>query len=758
MVTETLQKGTILHGKYCIQEVAANGGSSVVYRAKNFKTRVILKECFVPQWMTRQGDGEIVPLPGQEAQAQAVWDRFAEEAQYLAALRDVPDVGKILEQFSENGTQYLVLEEQEGITLRQYCATHSLRPEQMIQMMLPLIDILSEVHRRGILHLDMNPDNLLVERDGTMHLLDFGNACFAGERPALLQAQPAYSAVELYDNAAPSAETDVYGVCAVLYEALTGRPPEPALERLLFDELPAPSALNREISSELEGVILKGLSLNPEARFAAMDDLASALKDSLRRGQTRRRRQLLAWGSALCAALCGVLLWLWLWEPPAWYETVETETFSILIDHRMSDADRLEAEEELNRRLTAFAGTEYLLREEDHYWVVTVPYDCFQGRPIADTVKEQFSDLWRLRRLQTYCQPVVSWYDAADVPELPWIVTVYEAAEGLSDVSYMTSRQECTIRMDSLQTTYLLGIPGNMSNQIAVAVSQDDYDPVVLQSAGGSGAFYLGLPSGSAEPVCLSNMSVGEVQLLDDTGSIQLTMQEDWNIEALFALSDAAMREATPQIILYHSMFGEEVLLFICEVGACILNGQITLQCCQNQREWLPAYLRACLLETEGEDPYDPIQQYCLEQPVEAYQNVNPVSYLYQPPASDPLEAAAMAIQALGISTRANQAEQTLTVFLQFPLETDLPALSIACLQRLAALPEVQTLECPTLIYVVDPEETGAFYTVTLAKTSDRKYAMLRIEGEALEPYQEEIKKLWTEDALGEPFTATCMP
>ena len=81
MVTETLQKGTILHGKYCIQEVAANGGSSVVYRAKNFKTRVILKECFVPQWMTRQGDGEIVPLPGQEAQAQAVWDRFAEEAQ-----------------------------------------------------------------------------------------------------------------------------------------------------------------------------------------------------------------------------------------------------------------------------------------------------------------------------------------------------------------------------------------------------------------------------------------------------------------------------------------------------------------------------------------------------------------------------------------------------------------------------------------------------------------------------------------------------
>ena len=112
----------------------------------------------------------------------------------------------------------------------------------------------------------------------------------------------------------------------------------------------------------------------------------------------------------------------------------------------------------------------------------------------------------------------------------------------------------------------------------------------------------------------------------------------------------------------------------------------------------------------------------------------------------------------LGITTAYVSAQQTLCMFLEFPLDEDLPSLSIACLQRIAALPEVQQLECPVAIQVLAPEETDASYLVVLYWENGRQYAELQLQGKAMAPYQAELQALWTEDVLGEPYKAILMP
>ena len=760
MAAEALREGTILHGEYCIQSVIGSGGSAVIYQATCAEMRVILKECFVPQWMARQQDGRIVPLPGQEQEAQAAWERFAQEGQYLAVLRDVPGVGQLLEQFRENGTQYLVLEEQPGISLREYRKTNALGPEETVRLMLPVIDILGEVHRRQVLHLDFNPDNILIERDGTPHLLDFGSACFLGKRPDLVQAESAYSAIELYDSSPLSPAADVYSVCAVLYEALTGRAPESALERLFLDELSPSSTLNPAISPALSDVLLRGLALDPQERYAAMDELSEALRVCLAGVQAHRRRKRWEWVITISTVLCSALLWLFLWEPPAWYETQKTQTFSIRIDYRMSETLQQETETELNRRLTEFAGTDYLLRRENGYWVATVPYACFQGEAVDQVIQERFTDFGWIRRLQTYLQPQVDWSEAEAVPEFPWIVTVYTSPTEISSPYAQASRMDLQLRMDSLPIPHLVGVPGNAADQAAVAVSPADYDPVVMESVGSGGRFSLDLPIGSEDSIWLSRLTVGDAEPIQENGEtgIALTLQETWNKEALFRLSSLALEEETKQIVIRYDTVGALDPLFTCEVEAPIVDGEIALSLCEGQRQWLPDYLCATLLETDTVEPLYPHEQYYLEQPVDAYQNVNPASYLYQPPGTDPCDTAAEAIQMLGITTAYVSAQQTLCMFLEFPLDEDLPALSIACLQRIAALPEVQQLECPVAIQVLAPEETDASYLVVLYWENGRQYAELQLQGKAMAPYQTELQALWTEDVLGEPYKAILMP
>ncbi|MBR0366442.1 MAG: protein kinase, partial [Clostridia bacterium] len=154
-------------------------------------------------------------------------------------------------------------------------------PNSALAMMRPLMESLIEVHRHGIIHRDISPDNIMITRDSKVKLLDFGAArdiSIGGNKSLSIQLKPGYAPEEQYrthGNQGPW--TDVYALCATIYRAITGIPPIEALERLQHDSLKAPSALGVNIDPNAESAIMRGLAVFANVRTQTV----SALYDQL---------------------------------------------------------------------------------------------------------------------------------------------------------------------------------------------------------------------------------------------------------------------------------------------------------------------------------------------------------------------------------------------------------------------------------------------------------------------------------------------
>jgi serine/threonine protein kinase len=139
------------------------------------------------------------------------------------------------------------------------------------------MDALRAVHKEGLLHRDLAPDNIYITREGRVKLLDFGAARFAaGEHSRSLSIilKPGYAPEEQYRTRGKQGPwTDVYGLAATLYRAITGTVPPEALDRLDEDELIAPSRLGIGITAAQEAVLLKALAVKAAARYPSMQDL-----------------------------------------------------------------------------------------------------------------------------------------------------------------------------------------------------------------------------------------------------------------------------------------------------------------------------------------------------------------------------------------------------------------------------------------------------------------------------------------------------
>jgi serine/threonine protein kinase len=136
----------------------------------------------------------------------------------------------------------------EGLTLKQYLERQPggrIPVEQAWRLLQPVMDALRAVHKEGLLHRDLAPDNIYITRDGRVKLLDFGAARFAaGEHSRSLSIilKPGYAPEEQYRSRGKQGPwTDVYGLAATLYRAITGTVPPEALDRLDQDELIPPS-------------------------------------------------------------------------------------------------------------------------------------------------------------------------------------------------------------------------------------------------------------------------------------------------------------------------------------------------------------------------------------------------------------------------------------------------------------------------------------------------------------------------------------
>ncbi|MBF5042195.1 protein kinase [Aggregicoccus sp. 17bor-14] len=261
-------------GPYAVLAHAGSGAMGDVYRARD----------------PRLGrDVALKVLPAHLAQEPMRLARFRQEARAAGALSH-PHLLRVFDVGVHEGTPYLVSEWLEGRTLRAQLAQGALSREATLQLGVQLARGLAAAHERGIVHRDIKPANIFLCEDGGCRLLDFGLAKLVesvedeepGTRSGEVLGTVGYMAPEQIRGEAVDPRADLFGLCAVLYEACAGRPPfagGSAGERLgatLRDEPPA-------LEGELGRVLARGLAKAPSQRFQSAQDLAFVL-ESLRDG------------------------------------------------------------------------------------------------------------------------------------------------------------------------------------------------------------------------------------------------------------------------------------------------------------------------------------------------------------------------------------------------------------------------------------------------------------------------------------------
>ncbi len=290
---------TILHGEFMIGEVVGHGGFGIVYRAfdLNLQSQVAVKELFPEGLMTRtqepaggpdagrSGSSSAVTYIEDSAYIQAVREKFVREARILARLESQQGddgIVRVHSLFSENGTDYMVMEFLEGQTLKEYLKIrHTIKWQELLDLLYPCMKVLEQLHRQGIIHRDISPDNIMIlEHSGRLKLLDFGNVKVnvheqdyqSTKIPAIKKG---YSPIEQYSaKAIIGPETDIYALCATIYRCLTGTvPPEPP--EIMLSGLKKPSEMGVQIPKDAEDILLKGLSVKLADRVHHIEDLIS---------------------------------------------------------------------------------------------------------------------------------------------------------------------------------------------------------------------------------------------------------------------------------------------------------------------------------------------------------------------------------------------------------------------------------------------------------------------------------------------------
>jgi serine/threonine protein kinase len=255
-----------------------DGGFGIVYLAwdHSLERKVALKEYLPASIAARRGDTDVSVLSERHRNTfDAGLRSFVNEGKLLAHF-DHPALVKVHRFWEANGTAYMVMPFYEGITLKAHLEGLSGAPDEawLKNLLMPLLDALQTLHAEHCYHRDIAPDNiLLVGPTLKPLLLDFGAARrIIGDATQALTVilKPGYAPVEQYAEVASMHQgpwTDVYALCAVLYNAVTGGTPGPSVARLVKDDLvPATRAARGRYAAGFLAAIDHGLAVRPEDR------------------------------------------------------------------------------------------------------------------------------------------------------------------------------------------------------------------------------------------------------------------------------------------------------------------------------------------------------------------------------------------------------------------------------------------------------------------------------------------------------------
>lgn len=321
----TLPFASLLAGRYTVGRHIFTDGEGVMYAAleNSGGVRVILKEYFpVTLSEGRDAAGSILPKEGKEVLFKTTRMDFADLYRSIMRITPATGLAAVLDVVEANNTVYAVLEQVGGETLSHYLSEHPgcIPAAQARSMMQAVMEGVAALHKAGLVHRGISPENILLTGGGTARLCGYGTLGLRTEGGELKsQLYEGYSAPEQYSAAEFEGRyTDVYGLAAVFYRLVTGQAPVSARQRLVSDSLPAARQLEPSVPGHVSAVLEGALELDPAQRIQNVPELMGALMseraaESLSHPTGREwavsGKSLLAGSLVVIAVLFALLLW-----------------------------------------------------------------------------------------------------------------------------------------------------------------------------------------------------------------------------------------------------------------------------------------------------------------------------------------------------------------------------------------------------------------------------------------------------------------
>lgn len=283
-----LRLGTKLAGKYIIGKVIGEGGFGITYIGWDEKLElpIAIKEFFPPKIASRDtttGNNTIYMFDhADEKSFEEGMRRSVKEARSMSKLEAYEGIVSIRDFFNENKTAYIIMEYVDGETLKEYLKENGkMEPEDVLKVMKPVMKALEQMHRTGMIHRDISPDNIMIRRDGQVKLIDFGAARVAqeeDEKSLTVMLKRGFSPEEQYRSKGHQGPwTDIYALSATMYYMLTGVIPPESMERVLEDKYVSLKEYDIELDTKIADAIDKGLCVLAKNRYQSMSDLIHAI-------------------------------------------------------------------------------------------------------------------------------------------------------------------------------------------------------------------------------------------------------------------------------------------------------------------------------------------------------------------------------------------------------------------------------------------------------------------------------------------------
>ncbi|MCD6322730.1 MAG: serine/threonine protein kinase, partial [Clostridiales bacterium] len=280
-----LPEGYEINDRYTIGTVKGSGGFANTYIGydKYFSKKVAIKEFLPSEFVSRTDKNLKLSIKSKKHKKafKTGKKKFLNETRILQNLTDVKGAVNVEGFFRANNTAYMVMELIEGETLEDYLKRQpqgKLTPTEGFKLLRPIFDIIQQVHAHGLIHRDISPGNIIVTKEKTAKLIDFGAShdMMKDNNSKAVIVKEGYTPPEQYTNRGKQGPwTDIYSLAATIYKTVTGITPPDPFKRMMGEKIKTAGELGLKVTNEKP--LFKALELNIDDRYHSVKEFIEDL-------------------------------------------------------------------------------------------------------------------------------------------------------------------------------------------------------------------------------------------------------------------------------------------------------------------------------------------------------------------------------------------------------------------------------------------------------------------------------------------------